>query len=335
MKLFLRLLFVLTALLALTVFAAAAEPAELPEDADPATVLSLSFTVGGPDRAPEPAENEVALTFAANREAPAEKTAEVSEKRAPVPPEMARRTARLERLWLARVEDEDCRFTVRITDCGTLVLEQTGAGVLDCAWRFDHTDWTGFRCFSGETGTEGGVSESRAFDPFGAGALLRVRCFLFREDGRRQICQTATITGRAGALLNRTVSIRDVDPEHLDFTCSFESFSAEAEPSAPEPSVISVSLQTAPAARTRTRTWTYTSSDGRPLWAVTLTGVFAEGRCVEASGAVTRLDEGWDCETAVFTPVGPEAAARVLMRRKILSVPVAEREYEFLLSSAD
>lgn len=333
MKHLLQLLLGLLAALALTTFAAAAEP-EKPEPAvDPAAELSLCITVDEPTA--EPPRNGIEQTFVANREASAEKTAEVPVKRAPVPPEMARRTARLERLWLARVEDEDCRFTVRITDCGTLVLEQTGAGVLDCAWRFDHTDWTGFRCFSGETGTEGGVSESRAFDPFGDGALLRVRCFLFREDGRLQICQTATITGRDGALLHRSVSIRDVDPEQRDFTYSFESFSAEAEPSAPEPSVISVSLQTAPAARTRTRTWTYTSSDGRPLWAVTLTGVFAEGRCVEASGAVTLLDEGWDCETAVFTPVGPEAAARVLMRRKILSVPVAEREYEFLLSSAD
>lgn len=336
MKHLIRLALALLAALLLTGFVSAQEPDEA---AEPGQTMAVSFAVTQPEEDEQP--QAVSLSVSKPDETPEPAAVELSfhaaaepKEKAALPPEILRETETLERLWDARLEDAACRFSVRIDDRGATVFEQSGIGWLDCSWRFADTDWTAFRWLWGQPGAETESCVNWAFDPFGDGATLRVRCFLVLEDGRRHACVTEEITSREGVLLHRSTGSWPVDGSFGGASYIFESVCEPTEPAPKEAELVSLA-NPEPAGEERARCWTYTSSDGRALWSVELTGVFRDGRCVDAFGDVTVLDGDWDCETAVFAPDGPDAAARVVMRRRTLGVWVARREYEFILPGAE
>ena len=221
----------------------------------------------------------------------------------------------LEHLWETRVLDEASTFSFTLTDCGETVLELTSQGALDVSYTFEHTDWSHFSVHYDKEGQTGGTAYG--FDPFGDNAVLRARCFLYRENGDLFVCQCCEITTQDDVMMNRSINTQEVQPDQNTFCLRFESIPLEDATQEDE-----------------SQCWTYCSSDGRSLWQVELYGSFAEDGCIQADGRVTILDDAWVCEEAVFAPDGKYAVARVTLRRKTLGILVAEQRYEFYLTSS-
>ena len=234
----------------------------------------------------------------------------------------------LEQLWENRVIEEASAFSFTLTDCGETVIEQTAQGALDVSFAFEHTDWSHFSVRYDEEGQTGGTAYG--FDPFGDNAVLRARCFLYRENGDLFVCQCCEIITQDDVMMNRSINTQEVQPDQNAFCLRFESYPLETSPA--EAFSQSADDERNPAAPvTATRCWTYCSSDDRPLWTVDLTGVYASAVCLQANGTVTILDPTWILIEASFYPDRECAVCLLTLRHTTLGIPTATRTYEFRL----
>ena len=237
--------------------------------------------------------------------------------------------AELDRNWQARVESEDYTFTALVVDCGQVVRTLRQQGSLELTCRFARTDWSGYRFNSTRSGCG---------DPFGENAELRLRCFVYREEGRLTILRSCQIRSSTGELLSCNVSRRELPEGVRSLALYFESFPADSgdalwqEPDSSDSPLPEADALAWNSPILKTKGWTYYSSDGRPLWQVELTGEFIAGRCVAASGRAAALDEAWRCDRAAFYPAGADAVAAVQMTRVALGISVAEESLEFRIS---
>ena len=241
-------------------------------------------------------------------------------------------TEEAERCWANRLTGYDARLSFQLTDRGRVLTEQSAKGCLEVFYCFPETDWESFSLTCRAEGDSGPADEplwfssTAAFDPFGARAVLRVRCFFCVEDGALSLCQAISITSAEGLVMYRSMGKLPAEAAEC-YVLRFEAF---PESQAPEPGQArSREPEDDPPVQTGSQCWTYVSSDGRPLWRVTLTGEFQNGSCLTAAGQVEILDWAWRCDAAEFFPDGAEAVALVRVRRVVLGVPVAQAEVVF------
>ena len=244
-----------------------------------------------------------------------------------------------EQEWEERLQRKDVLFLFTLEENGASALERAACGCLELRCRLRDTNWDegilSGRSLVDREWRELGRSGSR--EPAEECANLRLRCWLRQEENKLLFCRELLLMKENGEVVWCFFDRHEAVPGE-QYALRLNTRTMDREKAEEEGSALEVSPADQPtqsAIRTVERSWTWVSSDGRPLWRVTVEGLFCDGQCLEASGYAEALSEDWRVEDAVFCPSGADAAAVVTVSRRVLGISVARQSYEFRVSPGE